>query len=281
MIHVVSFTNPRMAQAFVDYMASQHIELKVHPVPEQQQIELWLQDEQYLAKVQQELNLFLQDPSTPRYTEASWKIGNTQTAFKYRNTLTLANLKAQSGPLTIAVILICAGVYFWLAITQHLDVLRYLAWPREGQQFELWRWFSPAFVQFSLSQLIFNLVLWWYLASQVERRLGSGKLLTIFLVSALFCNWGQSLYSASNFGGLSGVVYALISYVWLMGERQPEKEVSAPRGLIILVVVWLVLGNLEILGPDIANASHISGLIIGLLMGIWDNRHTFTSHRSR
>lgn len=65
MIHVVSFTNPRMAQAFVDYMASQHIELKVHPVPEQQQIELWLQDEQYLAKVQQELNLFLQDPSNP------------------------------------------------------------------------------------------------------------------------------------------------------------------------------------------------------------------------
>ncbi|ELX8380479.1 rhomboid family intramembrane serine protease GlpG [Providencia vermicola] len=281
MIHVVSFENPRMAQAFVDYMASQHIPLKIHTVPEQQQVELWLNDEEHLAKVQHELERFLQDPTNPRYIAASWETGTTEAGFKYRNTLTLANLKAQSGPLTIAVILICIGVYFWLDMTQHLDVLRYFAWPREDQQFELWRWFSPVFVQFSLSQLVFNLVLWWYLASQVERRLGFGKLLTIFLVSALFCNWAQSLYSESNFGGLSGVVYALISYAWLTGERQPEKEVSAPRGLMIFVIVWLFLGNLGVLGNDIANASHISGLIIGLLMGIWDNRHTFKHQSSR
>ncbi|WP_140179717.1 rhomboid family intramembrane serine protease GlpG [Providencia stuartii] len=281
MIHVVSFENPRVAQAFVDYMASQHIQLKIHTIPEQQQVEIWLDDETQTERVHHELKLFLQNPTDPRYTEASWQTGTTQTGFKYRNHLTLDYLKAQSGPLTLAVMLICAGIYLWLSMTQHLDVLRYLAWPREGQQFELWRWFSPAFVQFSLSQLGFNLVLWWYLASQVERRLGTGKLLTLFLVSALFCNWSQSIYSESNFGGLSGVVYALISYVWLIGERQPEKEVSAPRGLMIFVVVWLFLGNLGILGTDIANAAHISGLIIGLLMGLWDNRHTFKHQSSR
>lgn len=275
MIHVVSFVNPRLAQAFIDYMASQHIQLRMRPDPQQQQVELWLDDEQHITKVRHELDLFLQDPSNPRYTAVSWQTGTTHTNFKYRSFFSFATLKARSGPLTLIVMLICTGIYLWLAMTQHLDVLRYLAWPREGQQFELWRWFSPAFVQFSFSQLVFNLVLWWFLASQVERHLGTGKLLTIFLVSALFCNWGQSLYSASNFGGLSGVVYALISYVWLTGERQPEKEVSAPRGLMILVVIWLFLGYLDILGASIANAAHLSGLIIGLLMGIWDNRHTF------
>ncbi|MGV2470487.1 rhomboid family intramembrane serine protease GlpG, partial [Bacillus subtilis] len=41
MIHIISFANPRMAQAFVDYMASQHIHLQIQPSSEQQQFEVW------------------------------------------------------------------------------------------------------------------------------------------------------------------------------------------------------------------------------------------------
>lgn len=281
MIHVVSFANPRMAQAFVDYMASQHIQLEIRSVPQQQQVELWLNDEQNLAQVRQELDLFLQDPSNPRYTDASWQTGTTHTTFKYRNYLTFDSLKQRSGPVTIAVIIICVAVYLSLSMTQSFNVLNYLAWPRDGQQLELWRWFSPSFIHFSLSHIGFNLVLWWFLASQVERKLGTAKLVTLFLVAALFSNWGQSLYSGSNFGGLSGVVYALIGYVWLTGERQPEKGVTAPRGLMIFVIIWLFLGYFDILGDDIANAAHTSGLIIGLLMGLWDNRHSFKHPSSK
>ncbi|WP_273803881.1 rhomboid family intramembrane serine protease GlpG [Providencia rettgeri] len=280
MIHITSFANPRMAQAFVDYMAGQNIHLSLQPSQEQALYELWLEDDQFLNQVRQELDTFLQNPNDPRYLAASWQTGNADTQFQYRNFLTWGYLKEQSGPLTIAVILLSIIVYLWVEITDAREVLRYLAWPIDDQQSELWRWISPAFVHFSLSHIGFNLALWWFLAGQVERKLGTGKLFTILLVSALFSNWGQSLFSENNFGGLSGVVYALVSYVWLTGERNPESGVNVPRGLMIFSIIWLFFGYFDILGMHIANAAHTSGLIIGLLMGVWDNRHSFIKHQS-
>ncbi|WP_375083850.1 rhomboid family intramembrane serine protease GlpG [Providencia sp. SKLX074055] len=280
MIHITSFANPRMAQAFVDYMAGQNIHLSLKPSQEQALYELWLEDDQFLNQVRQELDTFLQNPNDPRYLAASWQTGNTDAQFQYRNFLTWDYLKEQSGPLTIAVILLSIIVYLWVEMTDAREVLRYLAWPIGDQQSELWRWISPAFVHFSLSHIGFNLALWWFLAGQVERKLGTGKLFTILLVSALFSNWGQSLFSENNFGGLSGVVYALVSYVWLTGERNPESGVNVPRGLMIFSIIWLFFGYFDILGMHIANAAHTSGLIIGLLMGVWDNRHSFIKHQS-
>ncbi|VEB63161.1 Rhomboid protease glpG [Providencia rustigianii] len=73
MIHIISFANPRMAQAFVDYMASQHIHLQIQPSSEQQQFEVWLADDQQVELVRKELEIFLQNPNDPRYLEASWQ----------------------------------------------------------------------------------------------------------------------------------------------------------------------------------------------------------------
>lgn len=74
---------------------------------------------------------------------------------------------------------------------------------------------------------------WWYLGGQVEKRLGAGKLLQIALVAAFMSGWAQSLFSGSNFGGLSGVVYALMGYVWWCGERAPQMGINMPRGLMV------------------------------------------------
>ncbi|MEI9534708.1 rhomboid family intramembrane serine protease GlpG [Moellerella wisconsensis] len=281
MIHVISLDNPRIAQAFVDYMATQNIQLEMRPANNNHQVELWLLDNQHIDQVQQQLTEFLHNPLDARYQAASWQTGDTNNHFQYPNYLTFGYLKSQSGPLTIGVLGLCIVVYLWMQITSNHNVMSYLAWPMEHQKAELWRWFTPAFLHFSISHIAFNLALWWYLAGQVERQLGFGKLLTITLVAALFSNWGQSVFSGPNFGGLSGVVYALISYVWLMGERQPERGLGIPRGLMAFSILWLFFGYFDILGMHIANAAHTSGLIIGLLMGVWDNRHTFSSKHSQ
>ena len=93
------------------------------------------------------------------------------------------------------------------------------------------------------------------------------------LVSALFSNWAQSLFTDSNFGGLSGVVYALIGYVGLTGIRNPEKGIGAPTGLIGFSILWIVAGYMGVLGDSIGNTAHFAGFLIGLLMALWDNRH--------
>ncbi|MBI6547729.1 rhomboid family intramembrane serine protease GlpG [Xenorhabdus lircayensis] len=271
MIQVTSISNPRLAQAFIDYMATQGIHLAMKPTNEPLLVELWLEDDSQLSLVEQELRHFARDPLNERYQAASWQTGKSSRSFQYRNNLNWSTLKSQSGPLTISMTAICILVFLWMLIAGTPDVMNWLAWPNSDQYLELWRWVSHALLHFSLPHILFNLVWWWYLGSQVERKIGAGKLLEITIVSAVFSGWAQSLFSGSHFGGLSGVVYALIGYVWLTGEISPKRGVSVPRGLIAVSVIWLLVDYFDVFSLNIANAAHVSGLIIGLLMGLWDN----------
>jgi GlpG protein len=66
------------------------------------------------------------------------------------------------------------------------------------------------------------------------------------------------------------VVYALIGYVWLRGERDPERPVWLPRGLVIFTVVLLVADWFGISAVDTAIGAHTGGLVIGLAMALVD-----------
>lgn len=271
MRRVFSLSNPRIAQAFVDHMATLGISLQVkHDGPE---VQIWLDDEAKLDVVEAELAIFIKDPLNSRYLAASWQTGNTQTKLSYEKYSYWQRIRSQAGPLTMAVIFICIAVYVLQQIYGDQVVMSWLAWPADRSQYiELWRWFTPAFLHFSALHILFNLMWWWYLGGPVEKRLGSGKLFTIALISALLSGWGQSIFSGIFFGGLSGVVYALMGYVWLTGELKPEQGLSLPRGLMIFSVAWLVLGYFNVMGLAIANAAHVFGLVVGLIMAFCDTR---------
>ena len=158
-----------------------------------------------------------------------------------------------------------------MSMSDDQTVMVWLAWPYDASlKFEAWRYFSHALMHFSLVHIIFNLFWWWYLGGAVEKRLGSGKLVVITLISALLSGFLQYKLTGPWFGGLSGVVYALIGYVWLRGERDPERPVWLPRGLVIFTVVLLVADWFGISAVDTAIGAHTGGLVIGLAMALVD-----------
>lgn len=272
MVRIISLPNPRLAQAFIDYMATQgvRLELEVH----NDEVVLWLADDAQQTQVEQELARFLLEPLHPRYQAASWHAGSTHSGLKYGSFSYLKSFTRQTGPLTVGVTAICVVVYLLMLMLGDETVMNWLAWPADSSQyFQVWRWVSHAFLHFSAVHIIFNLMWWWYLGGQVEKRLGAGKLLQIALVAAFMSGWAQSLFSGSNFGGLSGVVYALMGYVWWCGERAPQMGINMPRGLMVFSVLWLVAGHFDWFGMSVANGAHIAGLVIGLLMAFWDAHH--------
>ncbi|UCQ11528.1 rhomboid family intramembrane serine protease GlpG [Edwardsiella tarda] len=272
MVRVITLPNPRLAQAFIDYMATQGVRLEAEAGDHG--IALWLADDSHLAQVEHELQRFLHEPQHPRYQAASWQSGSTHSGLRYTRFAYLRSFAGQSGPLTIGVTLLCILVYLCQLALGNGAVMTYLAWPADAaQHYQLWRYFTPALLHFSPLHIIFNLMWWWYLGGQVEKRLGASKLAQIMLVSALMSGWAQSLFSGIYFGGLSGVVYALMGYVWWCGERAPQFGVSMPRGLMVFSLLWLLAGYFNWFGLSIANAAHIGGLVIGLLMAFWDMRH--------
>lgn len=277
MLRVIVLPNPRLAQSFLDYMSTQGVMLTLRILPDSdpQQAELWLDDESALPKVQEALTPFLHDPLHTRYQAASWQSGKTDTQMAYPDYSYWYRLRSQAGPLTLSVMMLTIVIYLLMQIVGDEQVMVWLAWPQDNSQdFQLWRWVSHALLHFSLLHVTFNLMWWWYLGGPLEQQLGSGKLFVITLVSALFSGWGQSLFSGPYFGGLSGVVYALMGYVWLTGVRAPERGLSLPSGLMVFSLIWLVAGYFNIFGLSIANTAHLAGLVMGLLMAFWDTRRS-------
>ncbi len=271
MLMITSFSNPRVAQAFVDYMQTQGVILTLQ---HHQQSDVWLADESQAERVRSELARFMENPGDPRYLAASWQSGQIDSGLYYRRFPLRAALRERGGPLTLLMSALCIVVFVMMSIIGDQTVMMWLAWPWDASvQFEVWRYFTHAVMHFSLVHIIFNLFWWWYLGGVVEKRLGTGKLVVITLISALLSGFVQHQLTGPWFGGLSGVVYALIGYVWLRGLRDPESQIALPNGLFIFTVVLMVAEWFGLTGFAIANGAHTAGMVIGLAMALVDTKN--------
>ena len=273
MIQLLVLGDARMAQALVDYLATLGIPCEL--TQSELGVSVWLADERRLAQAQQEVKRFLAEPNHPRYMEASWQSGRADARIDYSKGMTdpVTDFLHQAGPLTLVVIIACLAIYALDAIG--LPIFDELAFHPTLAQFtdwQAWRYVTPAFIHFSVLHLVFNLLWWWYLGGQIEQRLGSGKLFILLIVGAALPNIAEFFASGPRFGGLSGVVYALLGYSWLRTRLQPDCGLAMPPALMGFMLVWLVLGFLDMLGTPTANMAHLVGLLVGLAQG-WLDRH--------
>jgi len=138
--------------------------------------------------------------------------------------------------------------------------------PTQLQLNNLWQIWTPTFVHYTPVHLLSNIIIWWLLATKIEHE-SSRSLILFFIISAAFSNTCQWLVTGSDFGGLSGVNYALLGYL-VIGEKVAGiKRYQLDPVLIILLLVLIPLGFTEFIGRY-ANYAHLGGLFIGGLLAI-------------
>ncbi|WP_391088562.1 rhomboid family intramembrane serine protease GlpG [Vibrio sp. NH-UV-68] len=270
MVRLIALNNPRMAQAFIDYMASRKIDVQMMPEGEGQ-FALWLVGVEHQVEAEAELKQFLANPNAGKYQAASWQVAETrQNHFKYHSPSMLAMIKAKAGPVTLSVMMMCIVIFGLQQFGSGQGVFNALHFPAfSTQQWQLWRWVSHALLHFSIMHIAFNLLWWWQLGGDIEQRLGSAKLLQLLVISAALSGAGQYWIEGANFGGLSGVVYALVGYLWMLGYKAPQLGLNLPKPVVGFMLVWLVLGFVQPF-MAIANTAHLAGLISGVLLGLLD-----------
>jgi GlpG protein len=135
--------------------------------------------------------------------------------------------------------------------------------------FEIWRFISPVFMHFNLPHILFNGLWIWVIGRRIEQLQGIGIYLFLFVWASVLSNIAQFWVSGPMFGGLSGVVFAVLAYTWLWDKQARIAFFGFPSALFVFMVFWLVLGYtglLEAIGfGAIANTAHLAGLIAGLL----------------
>ena len=136
---------------------------------------------------------------------------------------------------------------------------------------EPWRVISPIFLHFSIAHLAFNLLWMWIVARRIEMHRGAFFISALVIISGVVSNIAQFIDGGPLFGGMSGVMYAVIGYAWWFDRQQPVPRYGVSQGLMVFMLVWLALGYTDVLSAigfgSIANTAHLAGLVAGVLFG--------------
>jgi len=105
-------------------------------------------------------------------------------------------------------------------------------------------------------------------------------MLLLLLVAGIGANLAQYVTGTVLFGGMSGVVYALLGHVWLMSRRAPNSGFFVPQMLVVFMLGWMVFTMTDIASTvgfgNVANEAHLGGLLVGLATGWY-----YSSKRSK
>ena len=152
------------------------------------------------------------------------------------------------------------GYIYFTSLTHTLDTHEY------------WRLITPIFVHFGMMHLAFNAVMFYVLGKRIEYYQGGIHLLGLVLISGALSNFAQYYTSdgTSLFGGLSGVVYALLGYGLAREKMDKSFSMGLPPAIYGFMIFWLIIGYTDILGSlvgHMANAAHLGGLLSGIVLG--------------
>ena len=128
---------------------------------------------------------------------------------------------------------------------------------------------TPALLHFGEIHLVFNLLWLFYFGRQIERVQPWLLVAVVYAMTALAGNVAQYYFSGSNaFGGLSGLIYGLVGYTWVLGVIAPKGQVTL-RSSTFWVFVIALFGMALFASDSIASEAHAGGLIAGLIAGFF------------
>jgi GlpG protein len=281
--------NEAHARLFSDYLYAQGVENEVEPDRDGRWA-VWVHAEEELDHATRQLQLFLKQPGEEKYQHAQALADDRraqqrkldEAARKRHFDRDRLMPKRIYGIGLATVILIALSVVLsllfwterdlsWLQISEYdvreggaLARLQYgLPEVREGQ---VWRVFTPILLHGGILHLLFNMLWLKDLGTAYEAGRGMRRYLLFVLVIAGLSNLGQFLISGPNFVGMSGVVYALLGYLWIRGRLDPRSGFFVDQTTMLFMTIWFFACLVGII-PNVANTVHTVGLVGGLLWG--------------
>jgi GlpG protein len=221
------------ATQFVNILAADDIEAKTDALGEGR-FEVWIYNEDDMSQAFETFKEFKASGLTQEFQEKA-KLGKEKACEANTSRPQVVDVRTQvfgktsSGLLTNAMIGVCILLffleyrlgneislkYFYMA---DLTGGRYYPGLNEILAGEVWRLVSWSFLHGSLFHILFNMAWLYKLGRMVEEVSGVFAFVVLFLVSGVVGGLLQYWATGPYFVGMSGFVYALFGYSWIMGR---------------------------------------------------------------
>lgn len=241
---------------------------------------IWVEDEEHLTQAKAIINDYRSNPNSEGMSDAEKKGRSLQRQQRQQQTLHKIQQRrrqlmfsGESGNVSRSMIGISVTLFIVGKLQPSLfnTMIRWMLIfdPTQGQwggllSGEIWRLWTPMFWHMGVLHLLFNCWWMWDLGRGVERHIGSMRFLILISMISIPAHLVQALFYGPYFGGLSGVVYGLLGYVYWNGKLNPRSPLQLPQQTMLFMMAWLVLGIVAI--PNIANGVHLVGLAMGVVI---------------
>jgi GlpG protein len=279
------------ARTFSDYLFVQGIKNQIEAEKEAVWA-VWVHAEEEMERARQLLAEYRAQPNDPKFEQAKkvapkLKAQEQKDLEAYRKKLEdrrhlFRPLTSYGfGPLTFAFICLSVVVFvlskmgedkgsimglFITSFDMSGGIVRWERGLSEVRHGQFWRVVTPVFVHFGIIHILFNMLWLRDLGSMIEARQSTWYLAVLALAIAAVSNVAQYLVSGPVFGGMSGVVYGLLGYIWIRGKFDPASGLFVHQSTVTMMVIWFFLCYTGLLG-SIANTAHAVGLVMGMAWG--------------
>jgi GlpG protein len=304
-----TFSNREQGQRLVDHLHTQGVSAKLDPDGDAWAI--WIRDEDQLPKALVEIEQFRQNPDAPQYKQASQtaealrKKQAKEDEARRKNVIEVRDRWDNSAGgrgriITMLLIAACVLVGILTELGEKRDGvfedLLFSPYPKERffglfatNQFnplaaiksgQIWRLVTPMFIHFGPWHLVFNMFWLYDFGTKIESRRGPVRFGLLVLAVAVVSNFAQYYFqwhfesgmaAFPMFGGMSGVVYGLLGYIWMKSLFEPQANIWVAPNTVIILLVWLVLCWMGVIGrftgEGVANWAHAGGLVAGMVIG--------------
>ena len=287
-----TISDERAARRFSDALFVQGIANELEP-HDAGAWAVWVKSDDEMARATEFLRRYGENPGDPAFNEVSeqaTKVRKLQEAdlarynkrVKGAGTLFPSVRGYRFGPLTFSLIFLCIVVFLFMKLGDDASAVTSLFyskfqivgnwWQRltfapEVRSGQVWRLVTPIFLHFSIIHILFNMMWMVDLGSMIERRQSTWLLGRLVLGLAIGSNIIQFAVTGSpRFGGMSGVVYGLVGYIWMRGKFDPACGLFLNKQIVIMSMIWFFVCLVGLI-PNVANGAHGGGLLIGMAWG--------------
>ncbi len=289
------------ARAFSDYLYAQGIENQTE-AEKDGSWSVWIHAEEELERAKAMLAGYRENAADPKYEVASRTADELREKKQKEQTQYEKRLKERRhlfrpmsgygfGPVTLVLIVASVAVFilsdysnnmrriYPLYISEYDVSGAHVGWNAfksrishfgdilpEVRHGQIWRLVTPMFIHFGIMHIFFNMLWLRDLGSMIEARQSSWLLAVLTLVFAAGSSFVQYLVSGPGFGGMSGVVYALVGYIWIRGKFDPGSGLYLHPTTVTMMIIWFFLCLTGAIG-NIANTAHATGLLMGMAWG--------------
>jgi len=132
-----------------------------------------------------------------------------------------------------------------------------------------WILVTSMFLHGGVDHLLFNMIALALFGSILEKIIGGKKFLILYFVSGIIASVGSAFFYEASLGA-SGAIFGILGALGILRPRMTIYMGFIPMPMVVAVFFWGISNFLGLFFPgQIANAAHLGGLFVGLIVGFY------------